>query len=440
MRLHIDKAIYGGAGLGRVSDEGNALFGKTIFVPFSLPGETVDVHIIEDKRSYATGELDAVLVDSATRTTPACPYFGSCGGCHYQHSVYAGQLEMKQAILRETLERARLRNLPEISVVAAEPWAYRNRIRLLVESQPGFGLCYRRRKSHATLPVTQCPIAAPLLERAIAVVTNVGLACGLCDLCQEIEFFTGAEEETLLISMLCSRTPRNAALMMASACSALANEIPELKGAALFAHGDEDNQGQILARWGEPALQYRAAGRDYRVSLGSFFQVNRFLVDRLAALVAEGRSGALAWDLYAGGGLFAGALSGSFERVVAVESAAFSSADLTHNLQAHNMQGAPHRAVRHTAREFLRQQARGKAVPPDLVVVDPPRSGLGDEVASLLAKAAPQEIVYVSCDPATLSRDLNTLIQSGYHLKQIHLVDLFPQTFHMESVVALSRT
>jgi 23S rRNA (uracil1939-C5)-methyltransferase len=433
MKLHIDKAIYGGAGLGRVSDEGNALCGKTVFVPFALPGETVELHITEDKRSYATGELDAVLEAAEMRTTPACPYFGGCGGCHYQHAEYAGQLEMKRAILRETLERARLKNLPEIAVVANEPWAYRNRIRLLVQARPEFALCNRRRSSHASLAISTCPIAAPLLQRAVAAITKVGAASGLAALCQEIEFFTNAAEDSLLIAMHSLQSPRNTATLLEQACALFARELPELKGAALFAHGDEENHGQVLARWGEQTLLYRAAGFDYRVSLGSFFQVNRFLVDPLAALVVEGRSGKLAWDLYAGVGLFARALSANFESVVAVEAAPFSAADLRHN-----MQGTSHNMLRRATRDFLRDQTRSKSSRPDLVVVDPPRSGLGDEVSSLLVKAAPSEIVYVSCDPATLSRDLNTLLQSGYHLRQIHMVDLFPQTFHMESVVVLS--
>ena len=185
---------------------------------------------------------------------------------------------------------------------------------------------------------------------------------------------------------------------------------------------------------GEPSFTYHSAGCEYQVSLGSFFQVNRFLVDPLADLVTKGRSGKLAWDLYAGVGLFALRLAASFEKVFAVEAAATSWADL-----AFNLQGTSHKTARMPTRDFLRQQTRGKIPQPDLVVVDPPRTGLGDEVCSLLARVAPREIVYVSCDPATLSRDLNALIQSGYHFKSIHLVDLFPQTFHMESVAVLTR-
>jgi 23S rRNA (uracil1939-C5)-methyltransferase len=434
MKLRIDKAIYGGSGLGRVSDEKDPLFGKTVFVPFTLPGESVEIHIAEDKRNYATGELDALLEASPARTAPLCPYFGNCGGCHYQHSDYENQLQMKRSILGEALSRTGLKKVPEIAVLAAEPWAYRNRIRLLVQLEPEFALCYRRGGSHATVAVSQCPIAAPLLQRAIVEITARGNELGLANLCEEIELFTNSTGDKLLLSAHSVNSPRNGAELLEKVCSGLSTSITELSGATLFAHGDDENHGQVLAKWGEPALTYRAAGHDYRVSLGSFFQVNRGLVDPLAELVTEGRSGKLAWDLYAGVGLFALRLAGSFEKVFAVEAAATSWADLTFNLQ-----GTAHRTARMPTRDFLRQQTRSKIPHPDLVVVDPPRTGLGDEVCSLLACVAPSEIVYVSCDPATLSRDLKALIQSGYHFKSIHLVDLFPQTFHMESVVVLAR-
>ena len=433
MKLHIDKAIYGGFGLGRVGDERDPLFGKTVFVPFTLPGESVEIHIAEDKRSYATGGLDSILEASPARTSPPCPYFENCGGCHYQHSNYENQVQMKRSILGEALSRARLKNLPEIAVLAAEPWAYRNRIRLLVQRQPEFALCYRRGGSHATVAVSGCSIAAPLLQRAIEVITDSGSELGLADLCEEIELFTNSTCDKLLLSAHSLNSPRNGAELLEKVCSGLATTMPELSGAALFAHGDDENHGQVLARWGEPSLKYHAVGHDYRVSLGSFFQVNRFLVDPLAKLVTEGRRGKLAWDLYSGVGLFALRLTASFEKVFAVEFAASSWADLVFNLQ-----GTEHRTARMPTRDFLRQQTRSKIPQPDLVIVDPPRTGLGDEVCSLLARVAPREIVYVSCDPATLSRDLNALIQSGYYFKSIHLVDLFPQTFHMESVAVLT--
>jgi 23S rRNA (uracil1939-C5)-methyltransferase len=208
--------------------------------------------------------------------------------------------------------------------------------------------------------------------------------------------------------------------------------LPALKGAGLF-RVQGKQPARLVQTWGQGSLLYRAAGFDYQVSLGSFFQVNRFLVDELVDLVVGGRSGRIAWDLYAGVGLFARALAGRFERVIAVESSPASSADLRLNLQ-----GTSHRVVEASTLEFLRKQ-KPSATPPDLVVVDPPRAGLGAGITSALAQIGPAEIVYVSCDPSTLSRDLAALLQSGYDLRTITMVDMFPQTFHLESVSVLAR-
>lgn len=426
MKLQIEKCIYGGAGLARAD-------GKAVFVPFTLPGETVEAHITEDKRSFANAELDAVLEPSQERAAPACRYFGECGGCHYQHATYAAQIKLKLGILRETLERARLANVPEILPVHAEPLAYRNRVRLHLQRRP-FALCYKRRASHESLPVERCPIAAPVLEQAIDAVTRIGSGLDLAESFEEIEFFTNEAQSELLLSLWAGRRANDLTQKLAQACETLQHELPMLTGAAVFSADNGKHQGAMLTQWGAQALGYHAGGRAYRVSIGAFFQVNRFLVDRLVELVSADHSGKLAWDLYAGVGLFARALSERFEQVVAVEAAPYSSHDLRENLS-----GGQHKTVRSGTLEFLRQHARrpGSAAP-EFAVVDPPRSGLGSDVTSLLTKVRPQTIVYVSCDPATLSRDLQALVESGYHLRNMHMVDLFPQTFHLESVTALS--
>jgi 23S rRNA (uracil1939-C5)-methyltransferase len=188
----------------------------------------------------------------------------------------------------------------------------------------------------------------------------------------------------------------------------------------------------MLAQWGTASITYPAAGFDYRVDQGAFFQVNRWLIDALVDCVTAGQQGKLAWDLFAGVGLFARKLSGSFDRVVAVESAPASSAALEHNLQ-----GTSGQAVIASTLDFLRLHS--KTQKPDLIVVDPPRTGLGAEITALLATIAAPALVYVSCDPATLARDLRALIASGYHIYSATLADLFPQTFHLETIVHLRR-
>lgn len=471
MKLRIEKAIYGGAGLARISVEpGQAVIdaGKTVFVPMTIPGELVEATITEDHKAFANAELESIIEAAPTRTTPPCPYYGQCGGCQYQHATYAQQLEMKTAILRETLERAGVLNKARAASTAAAPhinilsspdegqsWNYRNRIRLHIRpataNEPPT-LCYRQRASHALLPVNDCPIAAPVLVGALQGMQRLAGSHQLDQLWEEVEFFTNPQQDSVLITLTTSETSpvpfaSDPTSKLASLCTSLQAQLPALRGAAVFSTTQSPALNRTsqttptrtrntIATWGEQHLIYPAANFDYRVSLGSFFQTNRYLVDPLVDLVTADQSGDLAWDLYAGVGLFCRALTRSFRQVRAVESAPTSCADLRHNLQ-----GTTHKIVESTTLDFLRLQAQSgikKSHTPDLAVVDPPRAGLGAEVTTLLARIAPREIVYVSCDPATLARDLSALLQSGYRLQSVTLVDLFPQTFHIESVSRLS--
>jgi 23S rRNA (uracil1939-C5)-methyltransferase len=430
MKLHIEKAIYGGSGLARHE-------GKAVFVPFTLPGEEVEAHIVKDSGAYAEADLDTILEPSPARTTAPCMYFGKCGGCHYQHSLYQQQLQIKTGILRETLERSRISDIPEISTLSAEPFAYRNRIRLHLQRSP-FALCYKRRAAHANLPVQTCPIAAPLLQSAIETLTRIGPEVNLAAWADEIELFTNAEENALLLSLWTSRSAREATELLQRAWSALQTHLPQLTGAAVFTSERGKQTGRRIAALGETSLTYRAAAREYRVTLGSFFQINRFLLDRIVALVTHQHNGQRAWDLYSGVGLFTLPLSERFSEVTAVESSASSIHDLRHNLRHTGTTETTHRIVASDTAAFLRTAAKRRATAPDLVVVDPPRAGLGREVTTLLGEIRPAHITYVSCDPATLARDLRALIESGYHLRTMHLVDMFPNTFHLESVTQLS--
>ena len=433
MRLRIEKAIYGGDGLARIPTA-ESLAGKTVFVPATLPGELVEARIAADRRSFATGELDSILEPSPERVLPGCEYVPRCGGCQYQHASPGYQLQMKLEILAETLQRAHLPVPGAVGSLAGPPWGYRNRIRLHVTKAPDIGLGYRQRGSHKLLPVTHCPIAAPLLEQAIVAVAHIAGETGLAQLCDEVEFFTNSEQDALLVSLWSERQqPRRIReRALENFAEGLREQLPALTGVGLFSPGES---GQVM-HWGQRFLTYTVSGHPYQVSLGGFFQVNRFLLPGLLELVlGDGsggkRSGRLAWDLYSGAGLFAQALD--FENVTAVESAGFSADDLKQNLK-----GKSHRVVRSSTLDFLRNQTRSPLpATPELILVDPPRAGLGKEVCTHLASIAAPVIIYISCDPATLARDLQTLLQSGYFLQTIHLVDLFPQTFHMETVAIL---
>ncbi len=416
----IEKPVYGGSFLARVE-------GKAVFVPLALPGEQVRIHITQDKRGYANAEIDEVVETAPQRIAPACPHFGVCGGCSYQHAGYETQLAWKQAILRETMERAGVPVPQETAVLSGEPWRYRNRIRLAVDARGKAG--YRGRRSHSIVPVEECPIAAPLLVRAALRLQEELLRCKPLPPVKEMTLFCNSTETALLASV---QTAGPAKRVGEDLFRALAQAIPELQGMELAVNGRDGQPPRRIAHWGETAISYRASEVDYRVDQGAFFQINRWLVDPLVEAVTAEASGLLAWDLFAGVGLFARQLARGFDRVVAVESAAASTEALRSNLRETCSQ-----TICVDTLGFLRRNANGER--PDLIVVDPPRTGLGDEVTTQLERIAAPSLVYVSCDPATLARDLKSLLAGGYEIHTMTLIDLFPQTFHLEAVVHLRR-
>lgn len=416
--VQIEKPIYGGNFLAR--DEG-----KAIFVPLVLPGEQARVRIAAEKRGYATAELDELKVASPLRVVPACPHFGPCGGCQYQHTDYETQLQFKQAVLRETLERGGVSPPGDIAVLAAEAWRYRNRIRLALDSQGHPG--YRGRRSHAIVPIRECPIAAPLLVRAALTSSEVIRLMAPALRPTEMALFTDANETVLLLTLFVSR-PVNTGFD--EFAIQVHNRIPELAGAELVLQTSESQAGRTLAQWGDSSLSYCTSTLSYRVDHGAFFQVNRWLLDPLVDRVTAGHRGALAWDLFAGVGLFARKLAESFAKVIAVEAAPAATDAL-----AANLQGTSAIAVTSSTLHFLRENRQGDR--PDWIIVDPPRTGLGAEITQLIAEIRPPALTYVSCDPATLARDLRALLAAGYSIESMTLADLFPQTYHLETVVRM---
>jgi 23S rRNA (uracil1939-C5)-methyltransferase len=374
-------------------------------------------------------KLEQVLTRSPNRIAPPCPHFGVCGGCHYQHANYPAQLEIKRAILRETLARAGVVIPAEIGLLAAEPWAYRNRIRLAFAGLGEFG--YRGRRSHAIIPIGQCPIAAPGLLRAARKVAGFLAQNPGPSAISEMELFCNSDETQMLITLFCEKAlTGNAQSWLAMLLAALPPEVAGIR----IQLADGSLSPQVVASVGEPSLAYTAAGIAYRVDHGAFFQVNRRLVDEFVSLVTGGQSGALAWDLYAGVGLFARRLASGFGRVLAIESAPASCDALRHNLA-----GTSGNAIASTTLDFLRRNREEREQRADLIVLDPPRAGLGEETVTLLNAVYAPAMVYASCDPATLARDLHALTQERYRIERITLVDMFPQTFHMETVVQLRR-
>jgi len=426
--LKVEKAVYGGDCLAHLPADGGRP-GKAVFVPLTLPGEDVSAHIVEDKRSFAKAEVDEVLVSSPDRVAPECQHYGVCGGCHYQHADYAAQLAVKQEILRETLTRAGVVVPQEIAVLAGEPWDYRNRIRLAMTRDGEFG--YRGRRSHEIVPIGECPIAAPILLQTAERVAAFVREHLRPDLITEFELFTNHDQSQMLVTLFCDAAPAGE---VGEWLTALRAELPLTASGIRLQLADAAVEPKILASKGLPSLTYAASGFEYQVDHGAFFQVNRRLIDDFVALITAGHTGKTMWDLYAGVGLFARQLAPAFEQVLAVESAPASFPALQRNLA--NMAG---RAVGSTTVDFLRHNREEREPRPDFIVIDPPRAGLGAEVTTLLNAIHAPEMVYVSCDPATLARDLRALTQERYRIEKLTLVDMFPQTFHIETVVHLVR-
>jgi 23S rRNA (uracil1939-C5)-methyltransferase len=399
--LHLTAMAHGGSALGRHQD-------RVLFVPYAIPGERVQVEIVEAHTRWAKTRLLDVLEASPHRVEPPCPHFGpgKCGGCHLQHIAYEAQAEFKHAVVVDQL--ARLGGLRDVNVRdiigAAEPWGYRNHAQFSIN--PTGRLGFLTADTHHVVPVEECLILDPLLDNLWAALDmewpqlhRLSLRCGSAtgDLMAifELDHYQDFDIEVDF--------PVSCVLLLAD--------------------------GEIVVLMGNPFLAEHVAGRDYRISAGSFFQVNTGGAEALVALVRDALNPAgseALLDLYCGVGLFGLALAGDVGSVVGVESDPGATADLRHNAQG--LQQV----------EILEGKVQAALsrldTPVDLLLLDPPRAGAGARVVGEIARLAPQRVAYVSCDPATLARDARHLADVGYQLEELQPLDLFPQTYHVESV------
>ena len=441
--MRIGPVLRHGNGVAHSTDEPQA---SPAAIPFTLPGELVEA---APSGGAAEWKLLRVLEPSAARVAPGCVHFGVCGGCQLQMGSAAEQLRMKQAVLLDWLQRAGVGGVPEVQVHAAEPWGYRNRIRLRVAPDEAgtLRLGYNERGSRTFLPVRMCPISAPLLWRAAEALLHA--VCdspelrGWLEAAAEVELFANDRLDGLQVLLLLEQAaPRKADTTFTRAMEALRLHVPELAGAGAALLGPSlrgresirERTRTPIASWGADGLAYSVKEERYWVARGGFFQVNRFLLPELVRVVCEGRSGQAVWDLFAGVGLFARILTRSFARVAAVEGNPVAARDL-HTALARL--GREHSAVQASTLEFL-QSAVVQRERPDLLILDPPRAGAGEAVCELLLRLHAPRMVYVSCDPETLARDL-VVLQRGYRFSELHLMDMFPQTFHQETVVVMER-
>jgi len=401
IKVKITKLVYGGSGIGRHE-------GKVVFVPFTVPGDHVEAEIRHQKKNFMVAEMKRILEPGPGRGTPPCRYFGNCGGCQWQQLEYPKQVAIKRQILEDAL-RHRFPEAKSLLIgIKASPmeYGYRSRARIQVRRRGRksvFG--FFRHQSHSVQDINACPLFRPTLNLALSTLR-------------------GWEAEDLIelrsreIDLTC------------------AEEGEEWKWAPVSDRFPTTTPKSQTIR--EQSIRRSVSEFQYLVSPSVFFQANDFMIHELVGIVCklcDTSEKKHALDLFAGVGLFSLPLSRRFERITAVDNSPLASAFCAQNaasVKAGNIETASTDV--HT---WLREFHAGHGTV-DLAVINPPRRGVGEGVMQLLGKCGPEIIVYVACDPNTLIRDLSCLTPA-YRIEFVQGLDLFPQTFHFETVVGLRR-
>jgi 23S rRNA (uracil1939-C5)-methyltransferase len=427
LRISIEKLVYGGDGLAHAD-------GNTVFVPYVLPGEEVRAAAKSKRKKLVWAKLLEVTSPSAQREGARCPHFQTCGGCHYQHIPAVEQLRLKKEILRETLSRlGGIQWSGPIQEHSAEPYGYRNRAQWAVRNANPRAIGYFLPESSVIVPIDECPVLSPLLAKTFGQLQELARSNRLPEKALEIEAFADSADEKIALNIAFERFPKPPAELAALFREAL----PQLESLLL---ADESKDKFDLN--GPGYLFQEAGGFRFRVSHLSFFQVNRFLIEDLLQTMMPRLKGETALDLYAGVGFFTLPLARAFKKVISVDANLAATRDLHVNAESAGVAVVSHNEQ---VEEFLGKTSER----PEFVSLDPPRSGLGAEAAAKLAKLGAREIAYLSCDPSTLARDLAVLTGSKrsaaeadtavnrYEIAEMHLFDLFPQTYHIETLVRL---
>lgn len=401
--ITMEKMVAGGDCLGRLPD------GRAIFVPFVLPGELVRVELTEEKQRYARAKPVEVLTESPDRIAPRCLHFGECGGCQYQHLDYAKQLSLKEALLRDQFQRiAQIQDPPIQPIVPApDPWQYRNHVQFHLGKNGELG--YIHADGEHLLIIEECHLPLPGIN-ALWPQFDLGAESGVYRLGIRQDSF----EDIMLILEGEDPTPPE-----------FSEDIP-----VSAVYTPPDARLTVLA--GDDHLVFTLLERPFQVSARSFFQVNTAMAEKMVTHLIDNlhlTTNTHAIELYAGVGAFSAFLAPRVKQLTAIESSGSACHDFAINLDEFDnvsLYEAQAEAVLSTLE-----------IPADLLVMDPPRSGLAPAVHDALVKLQPKQIAYISCDPATLARDVKRIVTHGYQLQSITSFDLFPHTAHVETVVLL---
>jgi 23S rRNA (uracil1939-C5)-methyltransferase len=397
--VDVERLVYGGDAMGRLPD------GRAVFFPFGLPGERVTIRLVEEKKRFARAELVDVIHSSPERIQPRCPHFGVCGGCHYQHITYEQQITLKTAILREQFERiAGISDVPLMPFRKSSPnWNYRNRLQFHLSNHGKVG--YIGIDGRSVMEIKVCYLPQSEIDE---IWPRLDFEAGLG--LDRVELVQGTDGEVLLV------------------LEAGRVEIPEFILDLPISAVHLSSSGSVVLAGDDHAVM-QVNGRDFIVSAGSFFQVNPYLTGEMVDTLLEDLSPSstdMVMDVYCGVGLFSAFLAPTVRNLTGIELSPFATRDFAYNLDEFSnitlYEGA--------AEDVLPQVDRQT----DIVVVDPPRSGLGPRVVDAILQLKPRRIGYVSCDPATLARDTARLLRGGYSLEKVRPFDLFPHSYHIETI------
>ncbi len=421
VRTRIESVAFKGYGVARID-------GKVVFVPLTMTGDEAWVEITEEKKKYSTARLSEIIKPSPERVSPPCPYFGTCGGCQWQHINYPAQAELKKEILQELLKRlGRLLNIPSISVVPSpKPYDYRVRVKLKVK---GKAMGYYQERSHRIVDVERCPISHPLVNQIIQRLREDLDALSRTD---EVKINVSAEERRGVLLFHFHSYDQRAEPF----AKELIRSQPILKGIAIT-----QNDGHRLA--GDPTLNFtiplshEIEKREVklRISPESFLQVYPEQNQRLVQTVlqfSEADQDDRVFDLYAGVGNLTLPLAMGAKEVVGIEENRTAFEDAQFNAEKNGVKNC--HFIHGRVEDVLLDRKREL---PDLVVLDPPRTGC-KAILDQVVRLKPKKIIYVSCEPTTFARDLRLFWERGYSLQRLSLIDMFPQTYHMEVVGLLT--
>jgi 23S rRNA (uracil1939-C5)-methyltransferase len=418
IELKIDKLITGGAGLARHE-------GLAVFVPLTAPGDRVRARVTTRRKQYWQAELVEILEPGAGRCDAPCPHFGDCGGCDLQHLDPERQHEAKIGIVTDCFTRlAKLDVEPALvrPVLADTAFGYRNKIRLFAHPSGHYGL--KRRGSDDVVPIGGCPLLPELFNDRILPWLKTLPPCE-----QVVVKLDG--RGGWLVSLF---GPPNRLRALKRILAEISGDVPPADGCQGLLYNN-------LPLWGRDYLVVEVGGGKYRVGARSFFQNNLAVTERalttLTAWLADSRpTGGLLADLYCGVGLLTLALADRFDRIVAADTDPFAIRDAENNVRRDRRTRDKTTVVRAAAADQLRSE---EAWSDACVVLDPPRTGLQAAGVGALAAAAPRDVFYMSCDPATLARDTAGLAAAGYAPSRLALLDMFPQTAHVECLLQMRR-